>query len=373
MARAKRKTLPKDFEDLLAAGDVKALKAVFNSCDVDARGGVFKQTALAFGECPDELTRWLVAQGADLTAGDSYGETPLHSRAGHWKGRVELLIELGADVNHDAGGRATPLHRAATAGNLRAAQVLLDRGASANATNKNGHTPLVLALQRCTNTTIERMAPMADLLLTAMAGPSQKPRSLLSRVFGGGSTKPTSPVTPEMQGYVQRIGTDFEFHRPGFNPETVDATSDALDRLYALFDVTPVPRRVLHDGTSPIIAKAGRWEDQHQEFWELLVPSSGPSATVQGEVIRISGRINDEIERNGGVNWNGDYRKMADAFLAHVRSAQPLTVPELDVAHGLVADVKARRSGATEMCQLAVRWVALNPTPIALPDPDYDR
>lgn len=86
-------------------GDIEALKAVFDSCDLNARGGVFKQTALAFVDCPDDLTRWLVEQGADLSAADSYGETPLHARAGHWKGNVDLLIELGADVNDDANGR----------------------------------------------------------------------------------------------------------------------------------------------------------------------------------------------------------------------------------------------------------------------------
>lgn len=96
MAKTKRKTLPKDFDQQLAAGDIKALKAVFDSCDLNARGGVFKQTALAFVDCPDELTRWLIKQGADVSAPDSYGETPLHARAGHWKGNVDLLLELGA-------------------------------------------------------------------------------------------------------------------------------------------------------------------------------------------------------------------------------------------------------------------------------------
>eukprot|EP01035_Chromulina_nebulosa_P001220 gene1220-1643_t len=119
MAKSKRKTLPKNFEELLAAGDLAALKAVFAGCELDARGGVFKQSALAFAACPDELTRWLVEQGADLSAADAYGETPLHARAGHWKGDVALLIALGADVNHRAGGRGTPLHRAAAVGNLR--------------------------------------------------------------------------------------------------------------------------------------------------------------------------------------------------------------------------------------------------------------
>jgi hypothetical protein len=75
MAKAKKKLLPKDFEALLEKGDIGELKAVFDNCEVDARGGVFKQTALAFNECPDEMARWLVAQGADLSAGNSYGET----------------------------------------------------------------------------------------------------------------------------------------------------------------------------------------------------------------------------------------------------------------------------------------------------------
>ena len=261
--------------------DIDALKAVFDSCDVNARGGVFKQTALAFSECSDELTRWLVVQGADLSIGDKYGKTPLHSRAGHWKGGVELLIELGADLHHNADGRGTPLHRAVTTGSLRATQALLSHGAHANATNKSGQTPLVFALQRCSNATIERMAPMTKLLLAAMQT-SERQRSLVGRIFGGG-TKRTSFVTPEMEALVHRIGTEFEFHRPGFNPESVDATSDALDRLYTLFDVPPVPRRALHDGKSPITIKADRWEDQHQTRWKLLVPSSGSAATVKGK------------------------------------------------------------------------------------------
>lgn len=371
MAKAKRKTLPKDFEALLKAGDVEALKAVFDSCDVNARGGVFKQTALAFSDCPDALARWLVEQGADLSAGDSYGETPLHARAGHWKGDVALLIALGAEVNHDAGGRGTPLHRAATTGNLRAARALLAHGARADAVNENGQTPLVFALQRCSNATIERMAPMAELLLAAMPEAPAKPRSLIGRVFSG-KAKPASPVTPEMQALVHRIGTNFEFHRAGFNPDSVDAASAALDRLYALFEVQPVPRRALHDGKSPIVAKPGRWEDQHQQLWELLVPSSGPATTVQGELIRISGRITDEIERNGGINWDADYRRMADAFLEHLGTGNALPASELAAARAVVAEAK-KRGEAREMCRLAVAWVAGNPKPIVLAAPDYRR
>ena len=129
----------------------------------------------------------------------------------------------------------------------------------------------------------------------------------------------------------------------------------------------------MHDGKSPIAAKAARWEDQHQELWELLVPSSGAAATIQGEVIRISGRINDEIGRNGGGNWDGDYRKMADAFLQHVGSGQSLPAPSLDEARQLVRAVKGQRGARPGCAGLPWIRVALNPEPITLPAPDYER
>lgn len=372
MAKSKRKTLPKDFEALLAAGDLAALKAVFVGCELDARGGVFKETALAFAACPDELTRWLVEQGADLSATDAYGETPLHARAGHWKGDVALLIALGADVHHDAGGRGTPLHRAAAVGNLGTARTLLDHGARADAVDDGGRTPLLLALQRCSNATTTRTAPMAKMLLDAMAATAEKPTSIFGALFGA-RRAPASPVTPAMREQVRRIGTDFEFHRANFDPDSVDATSDALAELYRLFDVAPIPHRVLHGGVAPIVAGAARWEDQHRELWEMLVPSSGAAATVQGEVIRISGRISDEIDRNGGANWDSDYRKMADAFLDHIGCAHPLPPAEREAARQAVAEVKGRREGAARLCKLAVEWVLLNPTPIPLPRPAYGR
>ena len=71
MPKSKKKQLPKDFEALLDQGDLAALKAVFDSCDVDAHGGYSKRTALAFDACPDALARWLVEQGADLAAPDA--------------------------------------------------------------------------------------------------------------------------------------------------------------------------------------------------------------------------------------------------------------------------------------------------------------
>lgn len=344
----KRKTLPKDFEDLLKAGDVEALRAVFDRCELDARGGYSKQSALAYHDCPDELARWLVEQGADLEARDQWGETPLQSRARSWRGRILILLDLGADVHRGERAGGTPLHSAAGAHNDENARLLLARGARVDALDKGGFTPLERGLQRCSNAQIEGMAKLAATLLDAGAR-----------------------RTGRMKDYVTRIGTDFEFHRNNFAPERRETTGAALERLYALFEVPPVPRRTMHDGTAPIVAKASRWEDRHQELWELLVPSSGAARTVQGEVIRISGRIADEIDGNGGVNWDAQYRRMAQAWLAHVGSGNPL--PELQESAKLAAEIERRAGDTRRLCELSVAWVALNPEPIALPPPDYDR
>lgn len=368
----KRKTLPKDFDALIEAGDLDALKAVFETCDLDARGGYLKETALAYRGCPEALTRWLVERGANLEAADRYGETPLHAQAGHWGGQVEVLLNLGADVHSGEGTRGTPLHKAADRGNVESARILLAHGARADARNDRGQTPLIYALERCSNIQITDRAEMAELLLDAGEPAAAPARSFADRLFGR-HPQAEPRVTSQMKALVERIGTNFEFHRAGFNPDHVDETSAALDRLYALFDVPPVPRRVMHDGVSPIVAKAASWQDRHAELWEMLVPSRGAAATMQGEVIRISGRIGDEIDRNGGVNWDGDYRSMAKAFLAHVGSGKPLPPATLSDAAAIIGSLKASGGETQRLCELAVKWVGLNPMPIPLAKPDYDR
>lgn len=350
MAKTKKKLLPENFATLLKEGNSDTIKAVFEICDVDARGGYSKQTALAFEELPDDVARWLVEQGATISAEDNYGETPLHARAGSWQGRIDVLLELGADVNAGEGARGTALHRAAERGIAENVRLLLQHGAKVDALNDDGLTPLEYAFQRCSNAVIERIAVVAAILLDAGA---QK--------------------TPRMKEFVTRIGTDFEFFRDRFSRESVGATSAALEQLYALFDVPPVPRRAMHDGKTPIIAKSTRWQDRHQELWDLLVPSGGAAVTVQGEVIRISGRIANELDGNGGMNWDADYKKMADAFLAHIGSGQPLSDPELKEAAALVSEVKRKGGEPRRLCELAVEWVALNKTPLMLAPPSYTR
>jgi hypothetical protein len=353
VTKAGNKHLPKDFEALLKTGDIAQLKAVFDVCDVNARGGYGKQTALAFDKCPDELARWLVAHGADLSATDTWGNTPLHQRARSRRGSIAVLLELGADVNSASSSIGTPLHAAADSHNAENARLLLQSGARIDTVNREGLTPLELALRGCNNIDLENMVRLANVLLDA------------------GAKK-----TPRLKEFVTEIGKRFEFHRSGFDPEHVDSASTALDQLYVIFETPPVPKRVLHDGKSPIVVTARMWPKQHEELWELLVPSSGPAATIQGEVIRISGRIADELYRNGGGNWDADFNRMADAFLEHVRGGMPLSTQDLREAETVVAELK-RTSGDSgdtrRLSELAVKWVLQNPQPMKLDPPNYDR
>lgn len=371
MPKAKKKRLPKNFNALLEADDIAALKAVFDTCDFDARGGYSKHTALAFGDCPDELARWLVGQGADIEARDVYGRTPLHDHAASRQGRIETLLDLGADIHATDKDADTPLHKASKSANVEAVRALLGRGARTDAVNASNLQPLAAGLQYCSNSQIEPMAAIAELLLAAGA----------SRTEGHGDLKPAfsdrhsdrAPSSPQLRGFVQRIGETFEFHRAGFNPDYLETTSAALDRLYELFGIPAVPRRVLHDGRTPIIAPSAPWQDQHQELWALLAPSKGPASSVQGEVIRITGRVADEINRNGGGNWDNEYGKMTRAFLTHIGSGSPLPEAERDRAKRLVAEVRSREGASRELCELAVQWVKLNPTPVPMSPPSYTR
>jgi len=372
MAKAKKKLLPKDFDVLLKRGDLDALKAVFDSCAPDARGGYLKQTALAFHDCPDALASWLVAQGADVDASDSYGDTPLQTRARHWQGDIQHLLALGADVNAGENGRGTPLHLAAAAGNVTATRLLLAHGARPDALNGEGETPLAHALQRCSNVQIAAIAEVAALLLAATERPPPKERSLLGRLFGRAGKVPDDELAG-LRASIVRIGTDFEFHRGSFNPDVLAEASAGLDRLYVLFDVPPVPPRAVHDGRAPIVATAAHWGDRFEELWAMLVPSRGAADTVQGEVIRIAGKIRGELDRNGGANWDADFRKMVDAFLVRIGAGVPIPEPALAEAVEEVAAVKKRAGDTEQLRRLAVEWVALNPQPVVLPPPDYSR
>lgn len=133
----------------------------------------------------------------------------------------------------------------------------------------------------------------------------------------------------------------------------------------------------MHDGVSPITVSGDTWPKQFEELWELLVPSKGPAKTVQGEVVRIAGKVRDEIYRNGGGNWHLDFKKMLDAYLHHLSSGNALNTGTLAELALQVHDIRKSGDAPTDtlnyLCELANRWVLMNPDPVLLDQPDYKR
>jgi len=349
----KRKTLPKDFDELIRAGDMDALKAVFDKCDINAYSGSNKEPALGTSRIPVELVRWLVSQGADINLADiTYLRTPLHRQA-MFNGELKVFLELGAAVNAADTYGNTPLHFAACSYKVQNVIDLLEHGANPLAKNNSGQIPLEKALAGASNLNIPTLAKITPVMLKAGV-----------------------QITPFMRERVTKLGENFEFHREDFNKDRVAEVSDALDSLYVIFDVPPVKKRIMHDGVSPIMVGSGTPIEQHNELWEMLVPGSGSAKTVQGEVIRITGRVHDEIYRNGGANWDANYKKMLDSLMIHLSSGTPLGPEMLKEAETIVKSVRSTGDGDEELirlCELSVKWVQQNPNPVPLGKPTYNR
>lgn len=345
----KKKTLPANFYELLEAKDLDALKAVFNECELNAYDRrSFNKPALSFYNVPLELMDWLIAQGADINVKDEYDRTPLHYHAQvNDIERVTLLLEKGADIESKAAYDETPLFGAGYHPEVTA--LLIAKGANVKAKDDMNHNPMEAMLYSVQSIDISKAAKTAELYLKA-------------------GLKPTKFAKEQ----ITRIGEDFEFHRTDFNPEYLEETDAALQELYKLFDVPPVPRRIQHDGQSSIILTGDTWEKRYMQAWDSLVPSNGSASTVQGEVVRIAGRVNDELLRNAMGNWDKEYRKMLTAISGYLQQGNALSESEL----AEVADIQKHileddGTGSQRLCELATAWVVQNPQPIALGKVNY--
>ena len=345
----KKKTLPANFEELLETKDLEALKAVFNECELNAYDRrSFNKPALSFYDVPLELMDWLIAQGADINVKDEYDRTPLHYHAQvNDIERVTLLLEKGADIEAIAEYDETPLHAAGYYSEVTA--LLIAKGANVKAKDDMKHNPMEAMLYSVQSIDVSKAAKTAELYLKA-------------------GLKPTKFAKEQ----VTRVGEDFEFHRNNFNPEYLEETDAGLQQLYKLFGVPPVPRRIQHDGKSPIVLTGNTWEARYEQAWTLLVPSNGSATTVQGEVVRIAGKVNDELLRNAMGNWDREYRKMLNAISGYLQQGNPLSESELaevsDIQKHILED---DGTGTQRLCELTTAWVVQNPQPIALGKVNY--
>ena len=346
-----RKTLPKDFDEIVAGGDVEIIKAALKKCEPNAYcNNYYKESALMNPNLPEEVIRWLVTEyGADIHYSNLYGRTALSEAAMSKPENIALLVSLGADVNFQKDSHPTALIYAAMYYRTESVRELLRLGADVHMTGGYSHyNALEEALFRCQNANIPDMVELSRILLDAGL-----------------------EITGDMKAQVTRIGEQFEFYRDSFNPDYLDEVDAALQELYRIYDVPPVPRKQKYDGSAPIAVKGETWQQQYNELWNLLVPGTGGAKYVQGEVIRIAGRLSHEILDNGGMNWDADYRAMRDQLAALMATGRAADEKILKTVRKV--SPYSDEGVFDEIAKAAVEWILSNPDPLELGDVPYNR
>lgn len=357
----KKRVLPKTYFYSMAHASLAELVAVYDDLPITAYqpGDSARRTPLFWGYSPDGLIEWLVAQGLDVNKPDEDGFTPLAAQTRESNihpGKVRLLLSLGADPNQRCiwfdGGDTTPLHIAAFDGRGAAASALLDFGAEVDALNAEGYTPLALAMSRA------RRDEVGSLL------------SVCRPLIRAGAT-----ITPAMGEQLRRLGTEIEIARPVLKRERAEQDDAAFAQLVSLFRID-IPASPLDD---EIVVPSLRSDFQHRALWLALVPEYGPATSVQGELIRISGRIAHEIQEMGGINWDEEYRAMLTHLSTLFLLGSPLNDAELTkvnaAADALRAGRETRQAHARidDLKQAAINWIQQNPKPIPLGQVPYRR
>lgn len=272
---------------------------------------------------------------------------------------LEAMVDahgIGDETVEDSvGGRGedAALHQAAESLSSESVQRQLDAGADPDAQDSWGWTPLDLVAFSTEYWRAQEALNAASLLIGVSAKKSiaSNAASHLRREFRDG-------------------------HRAHANG---NFRSDQLQAFRDLLELLSVPEPVvvkpLAPGEQITVASQG-WKRQFSELWQLLVPENGPAESVQGEVIRIAGRVGHEILTNGGGNWDEDFEAMLDAFLTFSTRGEPLPNADHDRARQAAEGLRGGQfseEDVDEMTRASVAWVLLNPTPILLPSQPYGR
>ena len=149
-----------------------------------------------------------------------------------------------------------------------------------------------------------------------------------------------------------------------------------MNELYRRFEIAPavVPDNDKHDGVSAITVSGNTWKEQYNELWAKLVPASGKAQTVQGEMIRIIGKVSYEILDNGGLNWGGDYKKMLKALSGFMNSFDSSGNAPVDEATGIIKKISAStdEKPLNRLTEIIVDLIISNPQPVPLGEVNYE-
>ncbi len=356
---AKRKVLPENFRKIVEKGDLQKFANVFEECEIDARLERGKSTANAFSISGLNVkqARFLIENGFNLNSDCGFGYPAIAFQADN-RAILKLLLEYRANINCVVDvSKGSALFYAANTNNIKAVKNLLEFGASVTARNSSFSKSYLLdeILSTCTTEQLIDRVAISKMLLEAGAKPSK-----------------------ETTEYVKAILETFEEEKENIKKDEVKKYIKAEKELSELFGVE-IPD--LNAAKLPPIelpkieVTSTNWWEQYNELWAILVPERGPSNTIQGEIIRIVGKISYELLDNGGANWDREFVKMARALEKYLTIEDDKDAETANAAIALANKI-SKRSSETDiikLSELAVKWVLANPNAIYLEKVDYKR
>jgi ankyrin repeat protein len=126
----------------------------------------------------------LIAHGSDINTKDIYGQTPLDIAISRgYKDIAEILIDKEANINSADNKGETPMYIAVKNGQRDIAEILIDKGADINAKDEDGQTPLDIAVRDGRNDIIELLlangAEASSIFVAAAIGDLSKVKEFL--------------------------------------------------------------------------------------------------------------------------------------------------------------------------------------------------
>ena len=112
----------------------------------------------------------------------------------------------------------------------------------------------------------------------------------------------------------------------------------------------------------PLPGSAGTLKAFCQACADKRIPTAQTQTDGSALSLRIAGRVRDELLRNGGMNWDDDYRKMLDTFQKYFHIANPAGYSDQDIEEILdpLRDGDVNRM-LWNLCDCALCWVESNP------------
>lgn len=115
------------------------------------------------------------------------------------------------------------------------------------------------------------------------------------------------------------------------------------------------------------------WKKEQARLWETLVPAHGQADTLQGEIIRIVGKLTDQAFRNGNMNWDAEHEQMWRFVGRHLDDRKTFSDGERalikEKIEEIIRDNKTPAVSGDGCCyyiigEKAVDWCMAHPVPI---------